>query len=114
MPDSEDAAVHAVQPSDLDPLVNSLPAESDRDKLPQRDEAVLLGRELRDLLIAMPRSSPVNLFSTSIDLSDHVPHTPPQQLVPPAWPGSCVVNRWLTNVDLSGKAKARGLLDRGG
>lgn len=76
MSDREDAAVDAVQPSGLDPLVNGLPAEVEGDELRQRDDAVLTGRELRDLPVAMPRSCSVNLTSSSIDLSGHVPSHP--------------------------------------
>lgn len=78
MSDREYAAVDAVQSPGLDPLVNGLPAEVESDKLLKRDDAVLSGRKLRDLPVAMPGSCSVNLTSSSINLSGHVPSHPDQ------------------------------------
>jgi hypothetical protein len=46
--DRVDPAVDAMEPTDVDPLAGDAIRDAERTELPQRDDAVLGGRELRD------------------------------------------------------------------
>ncbi len=49
MADREDAAVHGMEPSASDAAVDGLRTEAEQQQLPTGDDAVLSGRETRDL-----------------------------------------------------------------